>query len=136
MKTQMSTLTQSKYYSAVFNAAIFDGPLRLYFAQYQEPLALKLYFKLQDGLKLLVDRARAENRELPTLFIMLYPTEELFKDCFEPASAQQKMDMAPLGDDYILGIQGPLKEEDYDVVVGFIERMSGLERSLEAVASL
>ena len=39
-------ITQSSFYSPAFNGAIFDGPLRLYFSQAQEAMALKFYFEL------------------------------------------------------------------------------------------
>lgn len=37
----------TRFYSPVFNTALFDGPLRVYFSQSHEPSALKIYHLLQ-----------------------------------------------------------------------------------------
>lgn len=105
----VSFLTQSKFYSPAFNAAIFDGPLRIYFAQYQEALALKVYFKLQEGLEGF--RASAQH-----VFVMLYPTPETFENCFTPdgKAVAASILMDQLGDDHVVGVCGPVRDEDCD----------------------
>ncbi len=107
----VSFLTQSKFYSPAFNAAIFDGPLRIYFAQYQEALALKVYFKLQEGLEGF--RASAQH-----VFVMLYPTPETFENCFTPEGKAETATilMDQLGDDHVVGVCGPVRDEDCDVL--------------------
>lgn len=105
----VSFLTQSKFYSPAFNAAIFDGPLRIYFAQYQEALALKVYFKLQEGLEGF--RTSAQH-----VFVMLYPTPETFENSFTPEgkAVTSSILMDQLGDDHVFGVCGPVRDEDCD----------------------
>jgi len=129
-------VTQSKFFSPAFNAAIFDGPIRIYFAQHQESQALKLYFVLQDRFQtqrkdqtgLFKDRTR-------NIFVMIYPSDETYEICLtspdvsapEFASADLAgLAMKPLrsngkgsfkdrlGSDFVLGICGPLDDQDID----------------------
>lgn len=79
MNDSVSCLTQSNFYSPAFNAAIFDGPIRLYFAQYQEASALRIYFRLQSELKESYLWAKNLHRSLGRhLFVMLYPSSDTF----------------------------------------------------------
>lgn len=112
------TVTQSKYYSPAFNAAIFDGPLRIYFAQYQESEALKIYFKLQEQLKERSQEVRDNLRGRGSnVFVMLYPTKDIFQRSFEEETPDGKAIIGnPLGKDYVLGLNGPLEEKDYDLI--------------------
>ena len=50
MHQSTANLPQFPFYSPSLNAALFDGPIRIYFAQSQEADALEVYFKLQDQL--------------------------------------------------------------------------------------
>lgn len=110
-------LTQSRYYSPVFNAAVFDGPIRIYFAQHQEPLALKVYFHLQQCLK---DSYAAFRKSFKaqgqTIFLMLYPTPESFENSFESGVAMTSVVSERLGDDYVLGVRGPLNDGDFETI--------------------
>jgi hypothetical protein len=122
MRPLASQLTQSRYYSPAFNAAIFDGPVRIYFAQYQEALALKIYFRLQDRLQGWLGSAQQLARvKLPNAFIMLYPTDEIFANCFSPEQCPERVVRERLGDDYVLGVCGPLREEDFDQLFNHLE---------------
>lgn len=110
MRQPVSFLTQSKFYSPAFNAAIFDGAVRIYFAQYQESAALKLYFDAQEKLKEAYMACRdSYKRHGLHVFIMLYPTVETFRMCFE-TSGEQKVCVDRLGDDFVIGISGPWDE--------------------------
>lgn len=126
-------VTQSKFFSPAFNAAIFDGPIRIYFAQYQEALALKVYFQLQErftehrreGRGIFKNRAR-------NVFVMLYPSPETFDLSFGEnlgavsgessissaaasrgagAIAHAGLARARLGSDFVVGVRGPLSDE-------------------------
>ncbi len=122
MREQVTFVTQSKYFSPAFNAAIFDGPIRIYFAQYQEAQALKLYFNFQERFADLrrqgrgIFKSRGRN-----IFVMLYPTEETFDLSFgalEPramgagaeAANQGLIVSEQLGGDYVVGVRGPLED--------------------------
>jgi hypothetical protein len=110
-------VTQSKYFSAAFNAAIFDGPLRIYFAQHQEAQALKVYFYLQQKLQLASPDARSRlKNQGSNVFVMLYPNEEMFDVSFATADTGSGAVAFPwiarerLGKDYVIGVRGPLDE--------------------------
>lgn len=114
MKETITYVTQSRFFSPVFNGAIFDGPIRIYFAQYQEAQALKLYFNLQERFGEVHRHARdlfkGRGRNI---FVMLYPTEETFDLSFE------KVPLATiardrLGSDFVVGVRGPLEEETFE----------------------
>src|SRR5665213_1397247 len=109
-------LTQSRFYSPVFNAAVFDGPIRIYFAQHQEALALKVYFQLQQYLKDTYATFRKTFKQQgQTVFLMLYPTLESFENSFSQDSSGSVI-AERLGEDYVLGVRGPLGDENYDEI--------------------
>lgn len=122
-------LTQSRYYSPAFNAAVFDGPIRIYFAQHQEALALKVYFKLQQHLKETYSAFRKNFKHHgQTIFLMLYPTQESFVNSFSLEQAKRANVAAEkLGDDHVLGVRGPLEEDQYEEV---FERVKIILRDL------
>ncbi|MGE0763419.1 MAG: hypothetical protein AB7N80_09075 [Bdellovibrionales bacterium] len=125
MRQSASQLTQSRFYSPAFNAAIFDGPVRIYFAQYQEALALKIYFRLQDRLQgWLAPEHQLSRSRLPNVFLMLYPTEEIFANCFSGEQCQDKVVAERLGEDHVIGVCGPLREEDSDRLLDRIEAIA------------
>lgn len=118
-------ITQSPFYSPAFNGAIFDGPLRLYFTQSQEALALKFYFELRSKTQGLGDCwPRATG---PNLFVMLYPTEETFDLCFLSQGLSWTADSLPmgrLGRDHVIALQAhELSAEDASVS-GAVDRVS------------
>ena len=125
MRLPPMQITQSKYYSPAFNAAIFDGPLRIYYAQYQEAFALKLYFHIQTRLQywltpILLNNARTA---LPQVFILLYPTEEIFANGFSPEQVQERVVCEPFLNDHVIGVYCPLNEEDYHLIFTQVERV-------------
>lgn len=120
MRQPVSFLTQSRFYSPAFNAAIFDGPIRIYFAQYQEALALKIYFELQENLKeLYFDARESFKKNGAHIFLMLYPTSETFELSFEKQTESIVIDR--LEDDYVVGVCGPTDETDTPLVLKSME---------------
>src|SRR6476661_9159582 len=105
-------VTQSQFFNTAFNAAIFDGPFRIYFAQYQEAHALKIYFGLQQLMKSsLQDAVPKLKSERKCVFVMLYPNEETFFKSFPVslsagATASPMISSERLGDDFVVGVQG------------------------------
>lgn len=109
-------LTQSRFYSPAFNAAVFDGPIRIYFAQHQEDLALKVYFRLQQYFKESYPTVRKSFKQHgQTIFLMLYPTLESFENSFTNDPCERVM-AERLGEDHVLGVRGPLHDDEYDAV--------------------
>jgi hypothetical protein len=108
MKEAVTYVTQSKYFSPAFNAAIFDGPIRIYFAQYQEAQALKLYFNLQERFGDVRRAARGFFKERGrNIFVMLYPSQETFDLSFSGDSIVRER----YGSDFVVGVCGPLEDE-------------------------
>ncbi len=127
-------LTQSRFYSPEFNAAVFDGPVRIYFAQHQEALALKVYFQLQQYLKdAYVTFRKNFKQHGQTIFLMLYPSQESFANSFTPEEgAVENVASEKFGDDHILGVRGPLIDEEYNQV---FERVRLILRDLNLAES-
>jgi hypothetical protein len=83
VKAPFSALTQSQFFYSAFNSAIFDGPVRIYFTQFHESYALKIYFALQDELSPLFSVVKDYSKNsASTVLIMVYPNEEIFLNSF------------------------------------------------------
>ena len=126
-------ITQTSYYSPVLNAAIFDGPLRLYFSQYHESEALKIYFQIQEriaGWKSVI-RNELKDRGV-NIFIMLYPDQESFQLCCNGVS--DKFAIQAHGVDRVIGVNGSLNTEDYSTLLQSFESLVAPVRPLEAHA--
>ena len=136
---QVTYVTQSRFFSPVFNAAIFDGPIRIYFAQFQEAQALKLYYNLQERFADVRKQARGLFKERgQNIFVMLYPNEETFDLSFDDehdcdpkpkgagaeagavmmansiAGLGTQIVRARLGQDFVVGVRGPIDDEELE----------------------
>jgi hypothetical protein len=100
-------VTDSRFFSREFNTAIIDGPLRIYFADRQEAEALKIYFDIQEILKHGGTRLDSISMERPNIFLMLYPTQQTFKDAFEK---EDDLAFGKFGEHLVLGVNGPYNE--------------------------
>lgn len=127
-------LTQSRYYSPVFNAAVFDGPIRIYFAQHQETTALKVYFLLQQYLKETYSTFRKNFKHHgQTIFLMLYPNSEAFESSFPAADETVRLER--LGEDHVVGVKGPLEDESFNDVFARVKTiLEDLPAALEPSA--
>lgn len=112
MKNQGLSLMHSKFFTPAFNSAIFDGPIRIYFAQFHEALALKVYFHLQNRFKDEMILAKDLSKKSgANLLIMIYPTEENFRYAFEEESKQRALfALDEHAGDTIIGVCGPLED--------------------------
>lgn len=115
MKGTYAALMQSKYFNPAFNSAIFDGPIRIYFAQAHESLALKIYFHLQQNYAAEVARAKELAKKIErTVLVMLYPSNDSFQNSFESDAFLQ---VEQLHDDTVIGINGPFEDQKLDQVL-------------------
>jgi hypothetical protein len=132
MAQSVVQLTQSRFYSPAFNAAVFDGPIRIYFAQHQEATALKVYFMLQQYLKEAYSQFRKSFKEHgQTVFLMLYPTPESFENSFTTGLKPYVM-TERLGDDHVVGVKGPLDDGQFEEVLANVKSiLQHLPRTLE-----
>lgn len=116
MKANYSTLMQSRFFSPAFNSAIFDGPIRIYFSQVHESLALKVYFSLQQKFADVMAECKLIQKQTgQNLLIMIYPTQETFALSFENRSDFLVQDNLE-GDD-IIAINGPFNDEQLLLVL-------------------
>lgn len=121
-------ITQTTFFSPAFNAAIFDAPIRLYFAQYQEEEALKIYFRLQDYLKGEGELLKMKHKKRNTnIFIMLYPNTDLFSRSFSQHEEGEIYGFDRIDDDLIIGVNGSEEDVDIDPIVELIESASTID---------
>ena len=117
LSADLPNVTQSKYFSPAFNAAIFDGPLRIYFAQYQESEALKVYFRLQEHFKFDQKRLSGALKEAGShVFVMLYPTSDIFVRSFAEDDSGHRIASGRIGRNIVVGVNGAVAEEDYSEI--------------------
>jgi hypothetical protein len=116
MKSTYTSLAQSRFFNPAFNSAIFDGPVRIYFAQSHESLALKIYFSLQQNFAAEMARAKDIHKDDGrNLLIMLYPSKDSFQMSFEDRKDFLVVDN--LDGDEIIGINGPFEDEELSKVL-------------------
>lgn len=119
MRSSYTTLMQSKYFNPAFNSAIFDGPVRIYFAQFHEALALKIYFLTQQ--KLAAEMAKAKEISKASganILVMIYPTDDSFQLSFENAGpGPGPLVVEKWHDDMVIGLRGPIEDENLDLLV-------------------
>ena len=107
METTVANLTQSRYDSPAFNAAIYDGAIRVYFAQHQEPEALKIYFKIQERVR---ERENLLEGGSAYIFVMLYPDAASFAMSF--GDSGNKVNMEEFETNFVVGVNGPIPNDD------------------------
>lgn len=119
MKSSYSTLMQSKFFNPAFNSAIFDGPIRIYFAQFHEALALKIYFLIQQKLVHEVTKAKDLSRASgANILIMIYPSEESYLMSFESESgSSDPICLERWNEDVVLGCRGPIEDQHLDTLI-------------------
>ena len=74
MAATYSSFMTTRFYSPVFNTALFDGAFRIYFSQSYESTALKIYHLLQTEYSQLwmdVKKWSVESKE--HIFLLIYP---------------------------------------------------------------
>lgn len=131
MRQPISFLTQSRFHSPAFNAAIFDGPVRIYFAQYQESLALKVYFVSQQRLKNVMTEVRDAFRKTGVnVFVMLYPSEEAFCMSFADQAKEAELVVDRLGADFVVGVRGPLTDT---IAEKISDRIEGIAKAITLI---
>lgn len=119
MKATYSQLISSRFYNPAFNSAIFDGPIRIYFAQFHESLALKIYFGLQQKFPQALEMAKNRfKNDGCNVLVMLYPSAEAFRLSFDERKDFLVEDR--LGADTLVGINGPFEDTQLHEVLNQI----------------
>lgn len=134
MKSSYSTLIQSKFFHPSFNSAIFDGPLRIYFSQVHESLALKIYFGLQSQHPAIVAQAKESHRRHGhNVLVLLYPTAATLGSIV-PSAVGQDFVLEDIQDDAIVAVGGPIADQAFSGLLVAIA--SCLEEESEAHAPI
>lgn len=122
MKSTYATLIQSRFFTPAFNSALFDGPIRIYFSQFHESLALKIYFGLQQNFAEDMEKAKDYHRVLGrNILVMLYPSTESFSLSFEGQKGEYVIDQ--LEEDHLIGINGPFEDEMLPTILQSISKL-------------
>lgn len=123
MKSSYSQLMQTQYFHPAFNSAIYDGPLRLYFAQFHESLALKVYFLAQQKLQGLWGQAKDVSRKTgSTVLVLIYPSNEFFDQTFAKAQhANNRVAIDHFEQDLLLGVRGPFEDDELEPFLTVLE---------------
>lgn len=127
MNENLTLLTQSRFYSPALNAAIFDGPVRLYFDQSQEAGALKLYFAILNHFKKICGGLQSE--QMPSrisVFVMIYPSTELFQ-MICPSDEKPDMLVDHLGSDFVIALNGMPDNDLIAKILLQVEKLLPLE---------
>lgn len=118
VRSSYSTLMQSKYFNPAFNSAIFDGPIRIYFAQFHEPLALKIYFMVQQQLVNEMSRAKEMAKVSgANILVMIYPTAESFGLSFDGKPENTPFETERWNEDIVIGLRGPIDDTKMDLLI-------------------
>jgi hypothetical protein len=129
MKATYSALMSSRFFNPAFNSAIFDGPVRIYFAQFHESQALKIYFSLQQKFPEEMTRAKELYKSIgQNVLVMIYPTAESFAMSFD--NTQSYIQKDELSGDLVVGLNGPFEDELLPQVLQAI--LESLKSTLDA----
>ena len=132
MHHSTSNLTQYPFYSPSLNAALFDGPIRIYFAQSQESEALKVYFQLQQKVSEFYMTGKKRFEEAGrTIFLLIYPSQVTFSQSCGEEISQDGTFIKSLNSDFALGIQGPIGELEFVRIQEGLFRIFNSQSALE-----
>lgn len=114
---------QTQYFHPAFNSAIYDGPIRIYFAQFHESLALKIYFLCQQKLApLLVQAKEVSKKTGATCLLLLYPSVEFFDQTFpQVESSLNKVAVENFEQDLLIGLRGPLEDVELEKLLEILQ---------------
>ena len=118
MEETISSLIQSHYFLPDFNAAIYDGAIRIHFVQHQEPDALKVYFRLKKQFE---EKQYLLDVRSHYIFIMIYPNHHSFLMSFDldksdatndkTSPKSLRVEIEELNSHLVVGIQGPIGDD-------------------------
>lgn len=110
----------TKYYSPVFNTALFDGPFRIYFSQSYEASALKIYHLLQNQYKDLCVQLKAwTHASREHAFLLIYPDLKDLQKIFAETTKNPKasVQLQPWDEGIVIGISKPTDDLELAIQV-------------------
>lgn len=128
MAATYSSFMTTRFYSPVFNTALFDGPFRIYFSQAYESSALKMYHLLQTEYQSLWNEVKAwsqTNKE--HVFLLIYPDAEsaemiFSKESINHAQAEDALYMQDWEEGVAFGLVQPTQDEHLSEQLSYIEK--------------
>lgn len=117
MAASYSAFLSTKYYSPVFNTALFDGPFRIYFSQAYEGTALKIYHLLQvQNFAVWEHYKKWSEKTKEHIFILIYPTGDDVALAFEAESliVKGQLHSAPWEEGRLMALSNPHNESDFE----------------------
>jgi hypothetical protein len=123
MAATYSAFMTTRFYSPVFNTALFDGPFRIYFSQSYESSALKIYHLMQtqnEELWIHLKKWSSETHE--HVFILMYPEVSDVKMIFQ----KQKNDLVEFevwDEGIAIGMTQPQDESEASAQILQIEKI-------------
>lgn len=133
MAATYSSFMTTRYYSPVFNTALFDGPLRIYFSQTYETAALKIYHILQTEHAQFWNSLKNYNmRSKQHLFLMIYPETKDLAQAF--GKADSVLQAQEWDEGLAIGIVQTQSDEDLKKQIEFILSSAAGWLSLETQA--
>ncbi len=119
MAASYSAFLSTKYYSPVFNTALFDGPFRIYFSQVYEGTALKIYHLLQvQNLAVWEHYKKWSEKSKQHVFVLIYPTGEDVTLAFdiEAMNLKGQVHSKPWEEGRLMALPNPQNEDDFGIV--------------------
>ncbi len=134
MAHSMATLTNSQFYTSSLNAAIFDGPFKIYFTQDSEPLGLNVYFQIQNKLGDLYKRLKSSFKSSGfNVFIMIYPDGETYKSFFENNEVAPGLFEANIKEHLLLGVNKEITGDQMEYLFVYLkEKLASVEAEVSA----
>ena len=120
----------TRFYSPVFNTALFDGPLRIYFSQSYESSALKLYHLIQTehaNLWKQVKEWSLQNKE--HIYLLIYPDLKSAKIIFGDdnlSDSDENIFMQEWEEGLAFGLVQPEVDQDLN------QQLDAIEKNLSA----
>jgi len=127
MAATYSAFMTTRFYSPVFNTALFDGPFRIYFSQSYESSALKIYHILQTQHEDLWARLKTwSSLTKEHVFLLMYPEVKDVQMIFESQtknfdSCQVQLESWDEG--VAIGLTQPHNETDVQSQIQQIEKL-------------
>lgn len=118
MAATYSSFMTTRFYSPVFNTALFDGPFRIYFSQSYESSALKIYHLLQTEYQDLWNQVKDWSLSSKEhIFLLMYPEAQDVQNVFnlsDSVDAAKKLYMQDWEEGLAVGLTQP--NTDLDLV--------------------
>lgn len=131
MAATYSSFMTTRFYSPVFNTALFDGPLRIYFSQSYESVALKIYHILQtQHVEFWNSLKQFNTRSKQHLFLMIYPEAKDLGLVFDKPN--QEMQAQEWDEGLAVGVIQAQSDEDVQKQVEFILKSASRWLSLDS----